>query len=312
MARQNRTNKQADATAEAPTTEEGTVTTEPTTSPEAPAEGTTTEAAEAPINLDAFIASVNENLTEADTETGAMPEAAIAKVNEQYRALDGQKPKNAARNYLDEQMMKAVGELNAPLARSYSDLKVNLSAGGGSSTPKAPADPVAAFVQRLATLSLAVQIVNGQRPETERDIDAEVEKLVSESADSVTAYQTWLDNEAEDKGDAPEVSRVVSAAFKAAQGKGTGGGGSRAASTGPRGDIGKHIASAFAEVESGTFLTVAEIAKHKSADYPDAPPSQGAVSARLFPKSGKCTVEGIVPVDKQELDGKNPKGARKA
>jgi hypothetical protein len=102
---------------------------------------------------------------------------------------------------------------------------------------------------------------------------------------------------------------VVRTAFKAAQGKGTGG--SRGGSNGgPRKDIGKHIREAFESREAGEFLTIAEIAKFASSEYPEGnPPSQGAVSARLFPTSGKCTVEGVEPVDK---DGSNPKGARKA
>ena len=76
--------------------------------------------------------------------------------------------------------------------------------------------------------------------------------------------------------------------------------------TGERRDIGQHIVEAFADVESGTFLTVAEIRKHDSSQYTsENPASAGAISARLFPKSGKCTVEGIEP-------GTNEKGNRGA
>ena len=292
-----------------------------TAAPEASTEAPSTETQEAPvttettpeaveINLDAFKAAVEAVLPEADSTTGVLPASAVSTVNEQYRALDGQKPKNAARTFLEEQMLEAVGALNAVLARSYADLKAGMVAGPSSAKEKAPADPTAAFVQRVATLKLALQIVEGSRPEGE-GIDEKVDALVTESGEQVTAYSAYLADESEDKGDAPETSPVVRAAFKAAQGKGTGGGGTKGTFTGTRGDIGKHIQSAFADLESGAVLTFAEIAKHQSAEYPTAPPSQGAISARVFPKSGKCTVEGIVPVEKGEVDGKNPKGARK-
>ena len=269
----------------------------------------TAPAEETAIDLDAFKEAVTAALGEADDTTGVVPEASISAVNEQYRALDGQKPKGAARTFLEEQMLEAVGNLDGVTARSYADLKKSLSAGSGGGSTKTPADPTAAFVQRQATLALASQIVATQRPEGE-GIDEKVQNLVTESQEQVSTYQAWLDNEDEDKGDAPEVSPVVRAAFKVAQGKGAGGG-SRGVSTGPRKDIGKHIQSAFADLEAGAVLTIAEIAKHKSSEYPDSPPSQGAVSARLFPSSGKCTVEGVEPVDKGAVDGKNPKGARK-
>jgi len=280
------------------------------TTPEAQAESTTETSTETPIDLTAFKGAVEQVLPEADDSTGVLPEAAVSTVNEQYRALDGQKPKNAARTWLEEQMLEAVGKLDAVLARSYSQLKAGLSAGGGSKAEKAPADPTAAYVQRQATLALASQIVARQRPEGD-GVDEKVSELVTTSQEQVEAYQTWLDNEDEDKGDAPDVSPVVRAAFKAASGKGTGGG-SKGVHSGPRGDIAKHVSSAFADQESGAFLTIAEIAKHQSPEYPSAPPSQGAVSARLFPKSGKCTIEGVEPVEKGAVDGKNPKGARKA
>lgn len=290
MARQNKQNKQAEA--QAPAEQE----------PQAP------ENTEAPeVNLDAFKAAVETAVSEADTSTGVPSEEGLSKVNEQYRALEGQKPKNAARTFLEEQMLAAVGELNAVLARTYSDLKGGLQAGSAGGSTKAPADPVAAQVNREASLTMALQLVRGQRPETDQDIDAKVTDLVNGAQEDISKMTAYLGDESEDKGDAPEVSPVVRAAFKAAQGKGTGGRGG--SSGGPRKDIGKHIREAFAEAENGTFLTIAEIAKFKSTEYPDSPPSQGAVSARLFPSSGKCTVEGVEPVDK---DGSNPKGARKA
>lgn len=309
MARQNRSNKSADATqAEVPTTNTEEVAVSDTTT-EAPVD-LTAEATEAPVDLAPFKQVVADALGEADATTGQVPEASVAKVNEAYRAVEGNKGKGEARKYLEEAMLEAVGKLDAVAARSYSDLKANLSAAGGkSSAERTPADPTAAFVQRVASLRLALSIVEADRPEGVED--EKIETLVTESQSVVEAQRAYLADESEDKGDGPELTPVVRAAFKAASGKATGGG-SRSTggnSGGVRRDIGKHIASAFAEVEVGGFLTIAEIAKHKSAEYEGTDgPSQGAISARLFPTT---TLKFVEPVEKGAIDGKNPKGARK-
>lgn len=299
MARQNRST--AASTETATTNKEDTVTTTETPAPEAETK--------APADLTAFKAAVTEAITEADASTGVLPETAIAKVNEQYRAVEGNSGKGEARKFLEEQMLAAVADLDAVKARSYSDLKGNLTAAGGSSSTKAPADPTAAFVQRVASLRLAQVIVEGSRPEGE-GIDEKIEALVSESLASVEAQVAYLADESEDKGDGPELSPVVRAAFKAASGKATGGT-RKSGGSGVRRDIAKHIQSAFADKEAGAFLSIAEIAKHKSAEYGDDSPSQGAISARLFNDSGKTTVEGVEPVQKDTIEGGNPKGARK-
>src|SRR3546814_10998155 len=60
-----------------------------------------------------------------------------------------------------------------------------------------------------------------------------------------------------------------------------------------RGDIASHIQSAFEDKRLGDFLTIQEIRNHRSTGYGvDNPtnPSAGAISARLFPTSGSCTV----------------------
>lgn len=312
MARQNRSNKSAATEApETTNTEEATVTDTATETPvEAPAEAQAeTTTTEAPVDLAPFKQVVADALAEADTTTGQVPEASVAKVNEAYRAVEGNKGKGEARKYLEEAMLEAVGKLDAVAARSYSDLKANLSAAGGSKSERTPADPTAAFVQRVASLRLALSIVESDRPEGVED--EKIEALVTESQALVDQQKAYLADESEDKGDGPELTPVVRAAFKAASGKATGGA-SRSTggnSGGVRRDIGKHIASAFAEVEVGTFLTIAEIAKHKSAEYEGTDgPSQGAISARLFPTT---TVVGVEPVEKGAIDGKNPKGARK-
>lgn len=308
MARQNRT-KQAEASAEATDNQEAQVTESTDTTTEATPESTDEATAEpTPVDLTAFKQSVEVALAEADTSTGELPEEQVALVNKEYRALDGQKPKNEARKFLEEGMLAAVGELDAVKARSYSDLKVKLTATGGPKKEPTPTDPVAAYVQRMASLRLAEQVVNAQAPEFPegREVSAEVAALVSENEALVGKQLAHLADESEDKGEGPELTPVVRAAFKAASGKASGG--THTPFTGTRRDIGAHITSAFADKEVGTYLSISEIAKHRSAEYGDEAPSQGAISARLFPTT---TVEGVEPIEKGAIDGKNPKGARK-
>lgn len=314
MARPNR--KQAEATASTTdNTEEAPVTeTTPTEAPEAEVTETETPEAETEVVIDltGFKAAVETAMSEADTSTGQLPESAFGPVNDEYRKLDGQKPKNAARLHLEESMLAAVGELDAVKARGYSELRGKLSAGGGAAKDKAPADPTAAFVQRVAAQRLALSLVEGSVDDkVATDWSEQADKQVGELAEQVASYKTWLETETpegEEKPSAPEVSAVVRQAFKLSSGKGSGarvGGGS---SSGVRRNTGKHIAEAFAEQEVGAFLTIAEIAKFRSTEYGDEAPSQGAISARLFPST---TVEGVEPVEKGAIDGKNPKGARK-
>lgn len=304
MARQGRSNAAATEATETTGTE-AEVTTSTT------AEDTSTPATEAApeFNLEPFKAAVEEARKQADAQTGEVPESALAGPNEEYRKLEGQKAKNAARNWCEEQMLASVGKLDATGARSYSEIRAGLNAGGGSSATKAPADPGLAFVQRAAAVSLAYGLVLADKPEIEgRDLDAEVQAMVTELNEQVQAFKAWSESTAEDKGDAPDVKPVVRQAFKLASGKASGrtGGGSTG---GPRRDTAKHILSAFADKPVGTFMTIAEIAKHKSEEYGDDSPSQGAISARLFPST---TIEGVEPVEKDAgPEGKNPKGARK-
>lgn len=72
--------------------------------------------------------------------------------------------------------------------------------------------------------------------------------------------------------------------------------GSKAGQRAHRRDVGLHIANAFKNIPSGTFLTIQQIKNTPSPEYGDDSPSAGAVSARLFPSTGKpTTVAGIEP-----------------
>lgn len=305
--RSSKTETNTEATAEVTTNTEEAPVTEQTTEA-APTEETTEQA----VDLTAFKAAVDTAMSEADNSTGQLPEAAFSPVNDEYRKLDGQKAKNEARKFLEDQMLAAVGELDAVKARGYSDLRGGLSAGGGAAKEKAPADPTAAFVQRVVAQRLALSLVEQAVGEdVASDWSERADKQAGELAEQVASYQTWLDTEVpegEEKPAAPEVSNVVKQAFKLSAGKASGRGTGGGTSSGVRRNIGKHISEAFAEHPVDTFLTIAEIAKFKSSEYGDESPSQGAISARLFPTT---TVEGIEPIEKGAIDGKNPKGARK-
>lgn len=314
MARQNARTaaaKSTDETATPETTEEVTVTENATETPTEGTESTETPAAEteAPIDLTAFKEAAAKVIETADKETGEVVADNVGPANEAYRLLEGQKAKAAARAWLQEAMLEAVGKLDAVGARSYSDIAANLKA--GSSGPKAstPADPTAAYVAKVSALTLALALVQAEKPEGD-EVDAKVTEAYNAGWELAQAHLAHEANEAEDKGDGPDLTPVVRQALKLAAGKATGGG-NRAPSTGPRGDIAKHIQAAFAEQASGTFLKVSEIAKFKSAEYPEGNASQGAISVRLFPKTGSCTVEGVIPVDKG-TDGATAKGAKKA
>lgn len=307
MARQSTANKKK----EAPVAENTPEVTEATEAPtEAPQESTSTENTEsAPVDLGPFQKVVAEVTEHRDSTTGVVPSEELTKVTAAYNELDAN-GKRASKKWAQEEMMKAVQALDGPLARAYSLVTESLVATGKSGSTSTPADPTGAFVNRVVALHLAVNELTGNVPErVSEDWSERVGKLITELSEQVATYRTWLNTEpaeGAEKPDAPEVNPVVKQAFKLATGRG--GVGKASAPSGPRADIGKHIIEAFAEHPSGHTLKVSEIANFKSSEYPNGNASQGAVSARLFPKSGKCTVEGIEPIEK---DGDNPRRARK-
>lgn len=265
--------------------------------------------ADKPIDLGAFQEAAQAAVAEADSTTGEIAVAFVEPVVTQYRALDGLKAKNAAKNWLLEQMKSQMNAGSIQGARSYLQLNESMVAGGGSHAPKTPADPTEAYVQAEATLRLAGELHEPTEGVAE-DHEERVVSAVESAREQATAYLAWLKSDAEDKGDEPETNAVAKNAVKLALGKSAKAGGRAGTGTpftGERRDVGKHILNAFEGVESGTFLTVAQIRATKSEEYGDALPSAGAISARLFPQGDgtKCTVEGITP-------GQNEKGNKGA
>jgi len=281
-------------------------------------QGKSDKPAEEPIDLTAFQKVASDAVAERDEATGELAAAVVERVRVSYRELPHIKAKNAAKKWLADQVENGMNAMDLPIARAWMTLKNEMTtaaSGGGSKEPKAPVDPTEAYVNSLATLELAFALLQESVPE---GVEAEAARdreaaLVAELEESLPVYRDWLVSTAEDKGDEPKVSDVVKAAVNLALGKrakvvgrvkSAGGGGST--HDGPRRDIGKHIQEAFADKEPGTFMTVAEIKKFKSSEYGDDSPSAGAISARLFPASGRSTVEGVESVSDPK------KGARKA
>ena len=277
------------------------------TEPEATTEGsgsTATATTEKPkqVDLTDFKAAVDTAMTEADTTTGEVPEAALAKVTEEYRKLDGIKAKNEAKAHAADLMKSRMGADDLAGARAALNIqdKALVAAAGGSKGEKAPADPTENFVQRVATLTLGYQLATTSVPEgVDESWTEKSNALVSENFESAKAYLAWTQGDPESRGDEPEVSSVIRNAAKLAAGKAAKAGVSRGGGTftGDRKDIGVHIENAFSDKEEGQFLTIAEIRNTRSDEYGDNPPSAGAISARLFPKSGTSSMEkvGIKP-----------------
>lgn len=317
MARRDRSSAATTEAPEAtdPTPEEETVTATATEVPaqaEASDTSTTTEATSADkpkteIDLTAFSAAVEEAVGQRDESTGDLSVEALAPAIAAYRALDGIAAKNKAKTHLTDKMRDAMSSLDIQLARSYMVVQDNLSAGAAPKSERQPADPTEAWVQRQVGLDLARALLT--KPEgVAEDAEARAEKLYSEVYPQAEQYLAWSNDESEDKGDEPDVPAFVKSAVKLAQGKAAKVGGTRSgggASSGERHDIGEHIRQAFENVASGTFLTIAEIRNAKSTEYGDNPPSAGAISARLFPQSGKCSLDFVTP-------GQNEKGNRGA
>lgn len=283
--------------AEAPVVEtEAPVETVVTPEGEAPAE-TPAEDVEVPIDLTAFNTAVTEAIEGMDTATGDVAEAFVAKVRTAYQALDGIKAKNAAKARLAEDLKGYLKALNGPAAKAVMQLTEQAAVAGksGSSAPKAAADPTEAFVGNIAALTLGLYLAQRSVPEgveAEAAIAKATEQAGAAFEEALTVFNS--DNQETE-------NPLIRAAIKVATVKSRKASGPRVA-TADRRDLGAHIEEAFAPVEVGTFLTVAEIRKFESSGYGQDHPSAGAITNRLEPKSGKPTTIPGIKVERR--DGK--------
>lgn len=275
--------------------------------------------------LSGFVAAMTEAVDNRAEDTGVPPQEYMDATSKAYAELDGQKLKNAAKKVVTEAMTEAMNAGEVYKARALFEVQEKSLVASKAAqrakaerAPRKPADPTEAYVEVISTLELANELAQATVPDGVGENWAEkVAEKVSEQRDSANAYRAWVENDDEDKGDAPEVDDIASTAAKLSLGQSARPGrprsrkasetGTTAVYNGPRRDIAKHIQEAFANEESGKFLKIAEIAKFTSTEYGDDPPSSGAISARLFPKTGKMTVEGI----EAGQDENSRKGARK-
>lgn len=267
------------------------------------------------VDLEPFKAAVATAVATRDTSTGTLPKDQIENVKTIYReSLEGAKAKGAAKKHLADGLRDAINVMDVVLGKAYMELADEMAKAGTAAkaaAEKAPTDPTDAYVQRIALLNLAYNLAYADRPEgvDEAAARGKAEALVGEHNDKAEAYYTWLQKPADERGDEPDVDTFVKKAVKAALGKvisaGTSGRGGGGSVGGPRRDVAKHIQEAFADQPENTFMLIAEIAKFRSSEYPEGDVSPGAVSARLFPSSGKMTVEGVRP-------GENESGKRGA
>lgn len=280
------------------------------------AEETETKSDKPEVDLTEFQNAVLTAVGQRDDATGVIAIAHVEPVLAAYRALPGGvKAKNKAKNLLNEGVKEGMAELNIQKARAYMQLADTLTAPGAKKekAERVPADPTAAAVLLDAAFQLGRHLISANVTEgVAEDWRTQADDLATSNMEAAEQYLAWFKSDAEDKGDEPEVQDAVKMAVKLYRGRAAklakgSKGGTRAPFDGPRRSIAKHIEEAFADVPSGTFLTVAQIRQHRSTEYGDDSPSAGAINARLFPSNGKCSLDGITP----DTNEKSNRGARK-
>lgn len=284
MARQNRTDDTAtDVTDTEVVTDETTDETagvDASAVTDAPAEDTAGEP-----DLSGFKAVVESAIGESDKSTGTVPEANLAETLAEYRALDGLKAKNAARAFLEAEVMSSImSEPQDPIrAKMLVSIKDNLSA-GSTSGKSAPKDPTESYVVKTSVLGAAYSLAYGSKPEgvaddAEQKVQEAVEKLTAEARAYKEALAA-LPEGADEPEASPEIKRIVKLADSARPT-------ARRVHTGERKNVLTHIEQVFADLNEGDFLTVTQISQKGSAEYDGSGPSTGAINQRLFPKDGE-------------------------
>lgn len=170
---------------------------------------------------------------------------------------------------------------------------------------KVEVSPAERVAEKVAALKLALEYLesNGEDDVEPGEFAELVESKVEDTYPELETYLDWEMTEVEDGEEKGEFEGELSALTREAarlvlkKGRRAGASGGTGRSwTGPRRSPAAHIENAFADKDSGTFLTIAEIVAIPSPEYGDDKPSSGAITARLFPKNGSaCVVEGIEP-----------------
>lgn len=269
--------------------------------------------------VQAFADAADRAVESADESTGTVPDAELEAALKAYREITGGiKFKNLGKAHVTDSMKDALntGDVSQfAVARAYNEINEGIMSAAKSApkaerAPKVVVSPAQVHADKVSAQRIALTLVEDDAP---ADAEGWEQHVLSESAEeetiaAVRAHLAWSDADEDERGDEPVLSPIARAALKIAQGKSpskvkSSGGGS--SYTGPRRSVEAHILNAFADQPSGTFLTVAEIRAVKSDEYGDEAPSAGAISARLFPKSGKVSISGVIP-------GENDKGVNGA
>lgn len=273
------------------------------------------------VTVDTFADLADAAVSAADTSTGTVDSAHLEAAVAAYREVTGGiKFKNLAKAHITDSMKDALnsGDMSRyPEARAYNEIHEAMMAAtkSGASTPREPkvtVSPAKVYADKVSALRIALTLVEDDAPSDAEGWESEVvdSDTESETIAAIQAHNTWALADEDERGDEPTLTPLARAAAKIAAGKSpskvrTTSGGSTVTYEGPRRSVEAHILNAFSTVPSGTFLTVAEIRAVKSDEYGDDAPSAGAVSARLFPKSGKVSIDGVIP-------GENDKGVNGA
>lgn len=289
-----------------------------------------TEAAAAPaeqvINLDPFLAAVEEIFKHANPTNGQIAPENLTPVVEQFRALEGTKAKNAARKYLDDQMkvLMAPGDEQNFIKAASIMITVNaLKTPKGTKVekePKAPADPTDAYIDRYLSVWTARNVLLNPN-EVPEGVAANwgdtAKSRYAEAAQAISDYFAYTKSTDENPVPKPDVPAFVEAGFKIAAGKAAGktakttGGGAKAPKTGgytgPARNVADHINEVFASKPVGTFLKVGEIANSQTSVYGTDKVSPGAVSQRI--KS--ANFQSANPHFQVTPEGQKPYGVKK-
>lgn len=295
--------------------------------PEAPAGPTQAEVDAAAASFKALLDEVlsGDADGERDVATGHMSESLKQKIKQAYVDLPPGTSKTSARTqvkaYVTEKLTTIMDsdEPDIFAARTLFVVQNDLlvATGGPSATiAKTPVDPTEAFVASVTALYLApnfVEVPEGVADDWASRVDAKAGEL--RDAEATREYLAWVtgdtspvsdEDPTEKRGPEPEVDPIVKSAVAISRGKalgrvarprkaGSASGAStatRQAYTGPKRDVGKHIAEAFADKPVGTWMSIGDITKFESQEYGGPAVSQGAVSARVYAEKG-CTVPGI-------------------
>lgn len=272
-------------------------------------------AAEAAANeelYNTFESVVQAAIDGKDPSTGTVPEALATPVTEAYRALNvGGKSK--AKAHLLSVMQAGVEGSDLSTAMAASQLSKVLTPAKSSAKPKeekAPADPTEAVATQLAVLKTAFVYIQSNLPEgVDGDtVRAKTNELVEAAGSQMGTYIDWLNREpvAEGETDTPEPEGISSVTKKAVKLALTKVRVSTSTSSGASGDgvrrsVSTHISQVFSDKPSGAFMSIAEIANAESEEYAGVKISSGAITARLFPTDGECTLKDVTPANQ---DGK--------